>query len=177
MKKRVFVAIKASEGLQKKISDWQEKFAAADSVRVISSENLHITLIPPWYEENVDKQIPKLKKIKGSIFNIEFKKVTFGPNLGRPRLIWAEGETSPELYKLKSLLDDLFPEYKSKHKNFILHMTLARFNPDSFSKFEINKLDEEILWQDNVSSFVLMQSHLSRTGANYEVLEEFPLLL
>lgn len=54
-------------------------------------------------------------------------------------------------------------------------MTLIRFNPGSFSKFEVKKLDEEVLWQDRVDSFVLMESHLSRSGANYKFLEEFPL--
>jgi len=61
-KRRVFVAIGISSQLKEKIAYWQKKWNHL-SVRWIKPENMHVTLIPPWYTTEVDKVIEDLKSV------------------------------------------------------------------------------------------------------------------
>jgi 2'-5' RNA ligase len=106
---------------------------------------------------------------------LEFNKVSYGPNPKRPRLIWAKGKAPEKIIYLKNELEKIFPEYKSDYKDWLMHITIARFDPEIFYSFPIKVLDEKVVWRDRAGSFVLMESHLSRSGADYEVLEEFKL--
>lgn len=173
-KKRIFIAIPISEDVQKEILKWTKRYKKLP-VRWLAGKNLHITLIPPWYTDNVETVIKKLKKVECPPFDIEFSKVSYGPDPKRPRLIWAEGTASESVVCLKDKLEKMLPEYKSTYKEWLMHMTIARFDPDTFSSFPVKKIDEKVIWQDNIKTFVLMESHLSREGADYEILETFHL--
>lgn len=175
MKHRIFVALPISAALQEEIVEWEKKFSTLP-VRWLHGKNLHITLVPPWYEENVEKIKEILQKVHGAIgsFEIEFEKVTYGPDPRRPRLIWAEGSTPKELVTLTTKIEEALG-VTPESRPFRLHLTLARFRPEDLSQFPIKKLDEPVSWHDTVRSFVLMESHLSPAGADYEVLGEFAL--
>lgn len=173
-KKRIFIAVAISKEPQDKILKWTKKYKKLP-VRWLAGKNLHITLIPPWYTDNVETVIKKLKKVSCPPFDIEFSNVSYGPDPKRPRLIWAEGTASENIVCLKDKLEKMFPEYKNTYKEWLMHMTIARFDPGTFSSFSVKKLDEKVSWQDKIKSFVLMESHLSREGADYEVLEKFNL--
>ena len=172
MKKRVFVAIGVSAQLKEKVADFQKKLSYLP-VRCIKPDNLHVTLIPPWYTTNVEEEIKRLKSIKNIIdpFAITFREVTFGPNPKKPRLIWASGNTAPEVVTLKSKLEEILNKKREK-REFSTHLTIGRFKEKDFSKFPIRNLDEKILWEEKVGSFLLMESHLRITGASYEKILE-----
>lgn len=175
MKRRVFIALPISVQLQKKIAifekDWQHL-----PVRFLEGKNLHITLIPPWYVDDVNEVINLLKSNKNLVdpFKIAFEEITFGPDFKKPRLIWAQGVTPQEIIFLKTQLKKILKK-KREMRNFLLHLTLARFKPQDFSSFPVKTLKEKVSWQEQIRSFVLMESHLTRTGASYEVLLEIPL--
>lgn len=176
-KKRIFVALPISKRLQEEILRWEKKFSNL-RVRWLLGKNLHITLIPPWYgdEENLNFTIEKVGETvkKFNLFKIVFEEVSYGLNPRSPRLIWAAGKAPKEILKLKNNLEE-FLNYKSEYRDWILHLTLARFNESDFYKFPIKKLKEKIFWEDEIKSVVLMESRLSRAGADYEVLKEFKL--
>lgn len=173
MKRRLFVGIKISEELQEKILSWEKSWWEKLTVRWLTPKNLHLTLIPPWYEEDIGQTKSNLTEIQGKIspFEIEFNKVTLGPNPKNPRLIWAEGQTPPEIIKLKNLLNELLHQ-KSEKRPFQLHLTLARFKPQDFRFFTVKRLDEKISWGQEVNLINLFEAHLSLTGAEYEILGE-----
>lgn len=173
MSRRVFVGIKISNGLQEEILGWEKSWQQKLTVRWLAGKNLHITLIPPWYEGNPEKVKNALGEIKGKFkpFEIKFNKITFGPDPKHPRLIWTEGKAPPEIFKLKKLLEKILNQAGEKRK-FSLHLTLARFQPKDFLFFPIKTLDEEIAWAQEVYSIILFEAHLFLTGAEYEVLEE-----
>ena len=169
--KRLFVAIPISEELQKGILEW-EKYFNHLPVRWLSGKNLHITLVPPWYEDNAEEVAEKLKTIKGEFgsFDVAFKRVNFGPDPKNPRLIWAENTMPQKILDLKDKVEQaLMIEGENRFK---FHLTVARFRPETFTSFPIKKLDEVIFWPDKIKSIVLMESHLSPAGADYEILEE-----
>ncbi len=177
MKKRLFIAIIIPVNLQEKIGLWEQSLRFQLPVRWLALKNLHLTLIPPWYEEDLNKIYLTLDTLPRISFpvKITFSQVCFGPNAHQPRLIWAIGETPGTLTSLQKKLWSLLPHLSSEKRPLRMHLTLARFRPEQFDNFPIKNWQEKIDWQTNVTSVVLMQSHLSKTGADYEILKEYQL--
>jgi len=174
-KKRIFVAVGISKPLQETILLWQVAHAKLP-VRWLTGKNLHVTLIPPWYAEEIAEARELLRTIEGRPrpIDIEFTKVTFGPDPARPRLIWAEGFTPQPLIALKKMTEAALGQ-KPEARPFRLHLTLARFREEDFPAFPVRTLSETVAWRDTIHSFLLMESHLSRSGADYKILEEIML--
>lgn len=172
--KRVFIGIKAQD-LQPEICEFRKKYSKLSNLRWISEENLHITLIPPWNEANVDDVVKLLsrKKICIKPFMIKFEKVCFGPSPNSPRLVWAVGKAPKEILYLKKSLETLLK--KSSSKDYKLHLTLARFRESEFRNFEIKSINERVFWTMDVSSFVLFESILTNSGSFYRPLLEIKL--
>jgi len=178
--KRVFVALGTTPELQEAVAAWAAAHGTLP-VRWLSGKNLHVTLVPPWYENDhgaVARQLQPLGRTK--TFTVQFDRVSYGPSLREPRLIWAEGAALRELVELKrqieSLLGACLPAgRRSETRPFRLHLTLARFRPEQFASFPVKHLDERVLWTEEVRSVLLMESHLSPSGADYKVLAEIPL--
>jgi 2'-5' RNA ligase len=171
------MAIGISSGLQKEILDWEKGYENLP-VRWLFEKNLHITVIPPWYDDDEGIKNNKIifKEAAETINGFEFSlnRVSYGPDSQSPRLIWAEGrETPKELIKLKNNLDGILKIGKG-NRPFKLHLTLARFRQENFSGFPVKTLNDNINWSEKARSILLMESHLSSSGADYEILEEFP---
>ncbi|MFA4872803.1 MAG: 2'-5' RNA ligase family protein [Patescibacteria group bacterium] len=187
MSHRVFVALPISPALQSEIIAWEQQFPGLP-VRWLKGKNLHITLVPPWETDDTDKITTLLNCLNNAGGRIEliFDRVTFGPNLREPRLIWAEGSTPPLIVKLKAQLEQTLalpqsqrtsatsPRMSAKERVFLLHLTLARFRPEQFHSLPVKTFNETVDWQDTASTFVLMESHLLPSGADYEILAKFP---
>ncbi len=199
MPHRIFLAIPASPGLQQQAFEFQQQHSNLH-VRWLSGHNLHITLVPPWEEDNIETVIEILnrhydrpqhqmfgerrnpylheKSRQGSLdkarddMRVIFTSASFGPNPNSPRLIWATGETPKALPELKSKLESIL-NTQPEQRDFKTHITLARFRPDDFKTFPSKSLIEQIHWGMPVDSFVLYESHLSPSGAEYEILETF----
>lgn len=169
--KRIFVAIKISSEIQKKANEWKADFLSLP-VKWISSEDLHITLIPPWNEKNISEIVGKIEKIKGKVspFDIEFQKITYGPDPANPRLIWAEGIVTEDLIRLANEVagslgaEPIASEFKP-------HLTIARFRPENFSVFPMKQLNEQINWKEKIDSVSLMESVPTPEGSEYKRLK------
>lgn len=176
-KKRIFIALAVSPKTQSLILDWQKKHKklVGSQVRWLACKNLHITLIPPWYQE--ENKITAIKVLMEKIkkdskpFNIEFQRIQYGPDPKRPRLIWAEGDTPKEMITLKRCLEKLLKREPEKRQT-LLHMTIARFQPKAFSSFPIKELMETINWKAKIRSVSLMESQLSSQGADYKLIAQ-----
>lgn len=171
--KRVFVGIPISNKLQAAISQWREEHQDLP-VRWLSDKNLHITLVPPWYESDTQAVIKKLKEVSCEPFTIKFDSVSFGPNPTSPRLIWASGQAPGPIIFLKNSLEKVL-QVPSEKRKLILHATLARFRPEAYKFFSLQVLNNPVRWEMEVKSFALYESRLSPWGAEYEMLEEFEL--
>lgn len=177
MNKRIFIAIGISPKMQNEILAWEEKFQNIP-VRWLAGENLHVTLVAPWYD--TDEGIREVNNLIAEVaerttqFEICLKKVVYGPDFRSPRLIWAENTTPQNLITLKNDLDDAL-KIKTDNRPFRLHLTLARFKSEMFYNFPIKNLQENVMWAGKVDSVLLMESHLSPAGADYEVIGKFPL--
>ena len=156
---RLFIGIKTSEKLQKEIMKWQEENTGLP-VRFIRPENLHMTLVPPWYEDGPDDAVSKLKSIKYRKIRVVFNKIVINY---RSQVIWAEPENPPE--EIFSMVDDLRKLFKSKDtRPYRLHLTVARFKN---GKFLQNVRFGEIKCEEQIDNITLFESKLGAKEAIY----------
>lgn len=169
---RVFVGIPISDELRAKIAKFAEEHPIFP-VRWTEGKNLHITLVPPWKETNIPLILKRLETLKGAFPDVvlEFKGVSFGPNERSPRLIWAIGEVTPELNNLTKKVN-LLLEFEPPEKDILLHTTLARFRPETFSDFKVKNLNEEVGWKMRAEKIILYKSKLRAEGSDYIPLGE-----
>jgi RNA 2',3'-cyclic 3'-phosphodiesterase len=173
MSKRIFIASPLSAHLHKTITHWQQTHASLPA-RFVAPENLHVTLVPPWEEHNVNSVITKLRQARLGVtpFSLQFDRIVLGPNQHSLRMIWVKGPTPPELMRLKYQVEQTLG-IKSVDRPFKLHVTLARFRPEDYQNFPRPNINEVIDWQENINSFALMQSFLLPQGVKYQTLEQF----
>lgn len=178
MKHRIFIALGISDGLVSAISNWESSFASESKdtyskIRWLKRENLHLTLVPPWYED--DGGIGRVKGLLSSVrkerFVLDFRRVTYGPNPKRPRLVWLEGETSRGLVNLRDSLCEILGKEIEK-RPFLLHLTIGRFRENEFSSFAVKEINDKFIFKEEATSLLLMESHLERSGAEYSVLHK-----
>src|SRR3989344_1683236 len=150
MKKRLFIAIPISAKSIKYILHWEKKQKV--EINWISSTDLHITLIPPFYEDSEATSIEKMRSIKNLLtkfildFNlIEIRKAQIDRK-SRPLILWIRGDTN---YNLQELLKNLNKIFFSDVQllEFIPHITLARFkagkiNLNKFKNIKINLVEK-----------------------------------
>jgi len=143
-----------------------------EPIRWIEKENLHLTV--HFMGDTPEEKIPEInKKLRGisaeiSPFSIEFFKIDFAPPGKSKRMIWA--------YFLPSKsFENLVQKIEKEEREPLPHATLARFRdyrPLRSLRLKQPTVTDKIF---QVTSFDLQSSQLSRSGAEYEVIESFPL--
>jgi len=156
---RIFVGIKASEELQQKISKWQKEYKDLPA-RLIRPENLQLTLIPPWYEDDPKEAIAILKSIKYKSFRITFSRIVIN---FRSQVIWTEPTKSPE--EIFSVANDLRKLFKVKDtRPYRPHLTIARFKDGRLLQ---DVRFKEIKWEEEIDNITLFESILTSKEAKY----------
>ncbi len=169
---RLFVGIGVSRAMEEAVAEWSRAHDAFP-VRWITGQNLHVTLVPPW-EGEPESALGQLKRVPLSAeVSLRFHTVSFGPSPRAPRLVWAKGDASPALTRLRSDALEVFGVVPT-YARFRLHLTLARFRPETWKHFPSRELCEQVEWRDEVRALRLYRSHLLPGGAEYEVLAEVP---
>ena len=180
--RRIFVAIRIS-CLQGKIASWQKAHGPLLPGELVPGEKLHVTLVAPWDEREdeetsgVANVIRCLRTIHAAPFTMEFQDVAFIPHADAPGLIWSEERARPqEIYDLTSDIELVLAQRLAEREfEFLPHLTLAYELEESKVSGDILHAGEPIDWTEEVTSFVLMESHKTEEGTRYEVLAEFPL--
>lgn len=186
MKQRIFIAINLPEATKEQLFEFQKKWRELPC-RWIKPENLHITLVFLGYisDEGLPNILKVLKEVstKQVSFPINLTKICYGPPKKPARMVWAEGEKSEELGKLQKDLEDILFSSSIKglkekeKKGYTPHITMGRIRQLEFRQIdpeERPEIDEDISINFEVKSIELMESHLSKRGAEYIVLESMP---
>jgi len=179
------LAVNLSDQVKKKLLSFQRDWSALP-VRWTKDKNLHITLVFIGYvddEQMLDIcQLTRQVARKSPCFEIILSQIRFGPPNRPARMIWAIGEKNSVLSQLKNNLEEkLFNSGNSGYDqkqaySYRPHITLARIRQDQWRGLpEIPKIDKDISLTFPVDSIEVMQSHLSRSGADYAVLESVEL--
>jgi 2'-5' RNA ligase len=180
-KRRIFLAINLPTQIKKKLSEFQKEWADLP-VRWTKENNLHITLIFIGYVS--DEEMLEICRLTRQIAQqhqpteIKLERVCLGPPDRPARMIWIEGEKNPGLVQLKNDLEEaLLNSAKSgyrcrENRPFRPHITLARIKQEEWRCLPTKpKINKEISLVFPVTSIEVMQSHLSRGGSDYAVLE------
>lgn len=183
MKKRIFLAINLPESIRSKLAGIQSKHPELPA-RWTREENIHATLLFLGYVE--DDEIPGILEMVEEVagrhgpFSLKIERICYGPFNKTPRMVWAVGESSEAFGKLQADLDNSFSgtSFKRKGKAYSLHITLARIRKWDFKKIEVEErpqVEEDVSLEFEVDSVEVMESKLKRSGAEYAVLQSFPL--
>jgi 2'-5' RNA ligase len=177
---RIFLAINLPKRAKKKLLEFQRERADLP-VRWTKEANLHITLIFIGYVD--DEEMLEICRVTKEVvqnhqpFEINLRQICLGPPNRPPRMIWIEGEKSSRLAQLKNDLEErLFNSAKSgfnhrENRAFRPHITLARIKQEEWRGLSDKpKIEKEVSLVLPVESIEVMESHLSRSGAEYAVL-------
>ncbi len=174
MTSRLFIAITLSESLKARIGEWE---GSADlPVRWTTAENLHVTLLPPWEEANLEEAKLKFKQSlnqsKSSVLTCQ--DIAYGPEALAPRLIWINCAPSAALRTMKLKLEDVFPSPR-ENRPYVPHITLARFPRRKWKKLQGHPLNIPFSGEEKVQTIQLIKSELLPDGAHYQVVESVAL--
>ncbi|MFH1461051.1 MAG: RNA 2',3'-cyclic phosphodiesterase [Patescibacteria group bacterium] len=184
-RRRIFLAINLPDSIKKKLMSFQEKWFDLP-VLWTKKDNLHITLVFIGYvsDEEMLEICHLAKEVIGKYnsFEIKLNRICLGPPNRPARMIWVEGQAKNDLARLKDDLEKaLLNSSKSgfnqaENRSFKIHITLARIKHQLWQVLpDKPEIDEELNLNFLAESVEVMESHLSRGGAEYAVLESIKL--
>mgnify|MGYP001559268423 CR=1 FL=1 len=182
--KRMFIAINLPDDIKDAIEKEIEKirYEFLNDIRFIPRENWHITMTFLGYQkdESITSILDSMKNVSKEFEaqNIKLDNISYGPPKEPARMIWLNinQETSDNLIHLKNKLEDELADknirFQKEHRQPSIHITLARFGLTPIDSLpEINK---KLNISFNADSLDLMESSLSKKGAQYELLQKMP---
>jgi 2'-5' RNA ligase len=182
---RSFISINLDEAIKKEINLLLTELRRQGfDVRWVPAENLHVTLkfLGHISEEMVERVKERLYNITASFkpFRLRFNGIGFFPDRRRPRVIWIDISDSDVLKGLQEKVEEELVEIgiEKEDRRFSPHLTIGRVR----SQHDIERLirfvetikDREFGIID-VDRVYLMKSDLRPGGAQYSVIEGFPL--
>lgn len=186
---RLFVAFdlrpEVRESLKEAVATLQPICKAA---RFVRPEGMHITL---KFIGHVNDDPQTLQQIQsalstvrsGSPVSMKFHGVGFFPNARYPRVIWCGVEASENLAPLAAGISHALQplDILIEDRDFVPHLTLARFKPVRAPDKSMNELVaaiEDLKGQNfgsaSESQFHIFQSELKPSGAEYTKLASYP---
>jgi RNA 2',3'-cyclic 3'-phosphodiesterase len=180
---RLFVALDLREDVRQAIRGLIARLRpASPNARWVRPEGMHVTLkfighVPPEQLEPIRSALELIRSPQP--VEMRFRGLGFFPNERRPRVIWCGIETSknhgPLALAIERALEPL--GIAAESRDFVPHLTLARFNPPEKVP-ELVRMASELQWQELGSAsegeFHLFESILHRSGAEYRKLASYP---
>lgn len=177
------MAINLSRDVKKELENAVSKIRPlfGPEIRFLSPDNWHLTLEFLAYQDDhsvhlITEALAETGRNFASLF-IQFEKIIYGPLGKPPRMIWLTGskETSEALSEIKDFLEKKLFEYgvqfRQEQRRFNAHLTLARF--ETTPRSGLPTLDIDFKRSFEAGSLELMESHLKRSGAEYDILSSF----
>jgi 2'-5' RNA ligase len=188
---RAFIAIPLPGPLLEKIAAVQrqlEKQVPSRSVRWVHVEGIHLTL--QFLGDTPTDKLPGIQQALAAVARLApacaFAVGGLGcfPNPRRPRVVWiGVHEPTGRLAALQDAIEEVMAPlgYPPEGRGFTPHLTLGRVQQRASSS-DASRIGEvvastqvERLAEVSADHFALIRSILKPTGAEYTVLEEFPL--
>ena len=176
MSHRLFIGIRPPLTVRETLIDTME---ALDGARWQDDEQLHLTLRFVGEVERADANdlADALASIAWRPFEVSLHGVSHFEHKGMPNAIWARVTPTPELEGLRAKIDricDLAGQGRETRR-FTPHITIARLNRHSgpIVGWLARQSGLRASWQ--VDRFALFESHLRTSGAQYELVAQYPL--
>jgi 2'-5' RNA ligase len=183
---RLFVALDLPEEVRQNVRDLIARLKpACRSAKWVRPEAMHVTLkfIGEVSADRLAHILAALAPIcSAEPADIQFRVLRFFPNERRPRVLCCGVAASPNLAALAARLDRaLVPlGIPAESRDFVPHLTLARFKPDSGDLDALLRAAGELKSYDfgrtREKGFHLIESILKPAGAEYRRVESFPIV-
>lgn len=185
MKRRIFFALDLPEDLKERIAEAITQWRWLP-IKWLAPANWHVTLVPPasFDPPALELLVALLRRHRlGGAFEITFSRILLAPPGAPARMIWLGGVAPPELARLKRAIERAWakepslPPFESEARRpFALHATLARFASGDLAALEAKtRVLGEVNFAFEAGEIVVMESHLTRAGAEYEQTAVIPL--
>ncbi len=188
-KYRIFIAIDVPEELKSIAEKYIEPILGDKHIRIPKKEGWHITVVFCGYLD--EKEIGALVGIAENAV-LKFKPFEFTPcrilfaPANHQRMIWLDFEKSSQFASLKKEIEDaiassqsrgLFKNFRPETREPNPHFTLARFEESYFVNIKSTIPREGIDLKGEARAFLInsidiMESHLSREGAEYKLIRK-----
>ncbi|MCK5852376.1 RNA 2',3'-cyclic phosphodiesterase [bacterium] len=182
---RLFLAINLNSGTLNKLSKTTEELKSDfRDARWCKKNAMHLTIkffgvIPLLSVVEIGKAVKSVVEKKEPI-SFEVKGVGGFPSLENPRILWAGiTEGKEEIVKLAQDISDALEEYDfiPERKNYVPHITLARFKRGSKNNNGITslspRLEEKSFGVTKANELLLYSSDLIETGPFYSVVDRW----
>lgn len=184
MKIRSFIAINLPRDIRDYLADIITDLKKQNpdmNIKWVNPENLHFTLhfLGSLAEQALERVKEVIGQSIGESSSVKVELENFGgfPNLNWPRILFISCQEIGDNI-LKNIQEKIGRQLEKigievDKRPWQMHITLARLRKPllitNLDKLRIEKL------KFKVTSIDLMKSELSRTGANYSIIEKFPL--
>jgi 2'-5' RNA ligase len=130
------------------------------SVRLVAPADVHVTLVPPWRETSVPAAVEKLVLAARACeaFWLTFRRVGYGPDLRRPRMLWVDCAAAEEITILRASLLQAYGQ--TDGRPFRPHVTLARIRNNGRRIARTHPIDQELSFAQRIETIELFQSPL-----------------
>lgn len=167
---RLFVALQIGANLGSDIQKFRDRYDDLE-VKWIDQENLHLTLVPPWWENDVEDVKNRLDALAGfGPVEISFDDFVVAPEGENPYMIWLQASSDWLLESLKNRCEDVL-DMESDDSEFSPHITVARFSRN----VNTPQIDYQVERLERFDKLVLMQSHITDERGKYEILHSVQL--
>jgi 2'-5' RNA ligase len=186
--RRLFISINIPDDIKQAISKKKDILESMlPGAKFIKEINWHLTIVFLGYQED-EAILPIIEGMQSVCSKFEapeiiLNNISYAPPKGAPRMIWLNGteESSKKLAPLKIVLEDELinnrVRFGLEKRIFNAHLTLAKFS--EISKKELPEIDgkfKNLNWSFIPESLDLIESHVSKGGSKYEVLQKFEFL-
>ncbi len=175
---RLFVAIELPEDIRRRLASMA---GGIPSARWVSEENLHLTLrfIGEVPEDRLDGICAALAAVGGAPFELTVSGTGHFESRRRARVLWAGIEPNEELAALHDRVESALVRagLEREGRKFSAHVTLAQLRSVPAARVAA-WLTANGAFQAapvRVEGFTLLSSFLSRSGAIYSIVQDFPL--
>ncbi len=175
---RLFVAIELPEDVRRRMAALA---GGVPSARWVAEDNLHLTLrfIGEVGEDRLDDITAALASVQGAPFSMNLSGVGHFASKRRVRTLWVGIEPNAELQALYDRVESALVRavLEPDGRKFNAHVTLARLKAMPAAKVAdwLAMSAQFTASPVRVDGFTLLSSFLSRSGAIYSTVQEYPL--
>lgn len=168
--RRVFIGIRMEGEAADVLAQLQEGLPAIP-LRLVPKIDLHLTLVPPWMERDIEAAAKRMRDAleRPFVFPLKFRHLSYGPDPSDPFLVWVSCEATKPLLELKRRLLKAF-ELKEEVP-FTPHITIARLRGSFSNSFKEHHVGKNVSLLMSVGAVELLGSP-HKGGAGYETLKK-----
>ncbi len=184
---RLFVALDLPDEVRRAIGELiAELRPKCRDARWVRPESMHLTLkfIGHAVKDDDAKKLAAVRAALEAVHSnrpveMQFRGVGFFPNARRPRVVWCGVEASENLAEIAAGIERALEPLgiPREGRAFVPHMTLARLDTPHAVP-ELARAAEELQSRDfgaaRETEFVLFESVLHRSGAEYRKIQTYP---